>query len=324
MSSTNINRFSSNPPPGPPGPPPPMFSQQQNSRNDFLHGSTPNSDYLRRGGTSQHPPSRNAPPPQMPPMGTDFGQFQQAANRNSGGFDNYGASTNILNNQSINSLLSGTSNSGYGADLSSMLAGKTLQELMNTGMNAGGSTGSGSAAGGGGEFGSRANDLSSALSNMSFQSDGMNSVIGGGGGGGSKFSRPIGAERHRGNVDSAAPGNHKMRHPPPSMTSAVPGGGSGAGGGGNSPWSDGGALYGDSSAGVAASSGNDLANGFGSAGFSASLAGHTLDGLINGDYGSTGGSPAVGMSPNLTPSKDAHSDYLGQKWFGALYGLTQS
>merc|ERR1719460_2712382 len=115
-------------------------------------------------------------------MSSDFGQFQPTANRNSGGFDNYGASTSILNNQSINSLLSGTSNSGYGADLSSMLAGKTLQELMNTGMNAGG-TGSGSAAGGG-EFGSRANDLSSALSNMSFQSDGMNSVIGGAGGGG--------------------------------------------------------------------------------------------------------------------------------------------
>merc|ERR1719245_2468974 len=288
-------------------PPPAMFSQQQNSRNDFLHGSTPNSDYLRRGGTSQHvPPSRNAPPPQMPQMGSDFGQFgQPTANRNSGGFDNYGASTSILNNQSINSLLSGTTNSGYGADLSSMLAGKTLQELM--------AQSSGSAAGG--DFGSRANDLSSALSNMSFQSDGVNSVIGGGsgGGGGSKFSRPIGAERHRSHLGSAgaaavAPGNPMMRHPPPSMTSNPAAG--------NSPWSDGGsgALYGDSSA---APSGNDLANGFGNTGFSASLAGHTLDGLINGDYGSGGGSPAVGMSPNVTPNKDAagvgYGDYLAMQ-----------
>ena len=310
LSSTNLGRFSSNPPPGPPGPPPAMFSQQQNSRNDFLHGSTPNSDYLRRGGTSQHvPPSRNAPPPQMPQMGSDFGQFgQPTANRNSGGFDNYGASTSILNNQSINSLLSGTTNSSYGADLSSMLAGKTLQELMAQ------SSGSGSAAGG--EFGSRANDLSSALSNMSFQSDGMNSVIGGGsGGGGSKFSRPIGAERHRGHLGSAAaaavaPGNPMMRHPPPSMTSNPAAAG-------NSPWSDAGgsgALYGDSSA---APSGGDMANGFGSTGFSASLAGHTLDGLINGDYGSGGGSPAVGMSPNVTPNKDAtgvgYGDYLAMQ-----------
>ena len=282
-----------------------MFSQQQNSRNDFLHGSTPNSDYLRRGGASQHPPARNVPP-QMPPMSTDFGQFQSTANRNAGGFDNYGASTSILNNQSINSLLSGATNSGYG-DIS--LAGKTLAEL--TTMLGGTGTGSGSAAGGG--FGSRANDLSSALSNMSFQSDGMNSAVGGGsggGGGGSKFSRPIGAERHRGNV-GVPPSNSMMRHPPPSMAPAP-------GGGGNSPW-DGGALYGDSSA-VAPPPGNDLVNGFGSAGF-ASLAGHTLDNLINGDYGSAGGSPAVGMSPNVTPSKEAgggggaggYGDYLAMQ-----------
>merc|ERR1719219_600294 len=40
-------------------------------------------------------------------------------------------------------------------------------------------------------------------------------------------------------------------------------------------------------------------------------------GLLNGDYGSGGGSPAVGMSPNVTPNKDAtgvgYGDYLAMQ-----------
>ena len=293
------NRFTSNPPPGPPPnifPPPPQQQQQPPAR-EYLHGSTPNSDYLRAnrlggGGSGGGPPSRNAPP-QMADYG-QFGGVGSGSNRNST-FDSYSSSTNILNNQSINSLLGGS-------DLLS-ISGRSLQELSQ--MIGGGPTSGGAGASGGmrGGGGAAANELSSALSNLSFANNDNS------GGPSSRFSRPIGAERHRGGAGgvygpgggSGAAGSSSMMRPPlPNLS-------------GGSPWD--GPMYPGGGGGGGGDSSNapDLTNGLSGGGFPPSLSGQTLDQLINGDYASSAGSPAIGMSPNVTPSKDGYADYMAMQ-----------